>query len=241
MIPKILWQTYKTEYPPEQARESIKSWLTLNPDYEWCYMDDHACGQFIFDHFSEEFYQMYTALPLGVMRADVWRVCVVYIYGGIYSDTDTKCLRPAAEWINPEHDLVVCVETEWGALANFTFAAAPRHPALYSVLETFLRYYNSPGYLNTDDGVPVQNFGANAFVIGILGHYNLTEHMNQGAAYYNTVDKVKEEKAYFYPYLSRAFSPVVSPDTYVYHQTASVFWTGEYQSWRVQQKELFGV
>lgn len=241
MIPTILWQTYKTEYPPEQSRESIKTWLTLNPNFEWCYMDDLACDAFIKDHFSDEFYQMYCSLPLGVMRADVWRVCVVYIYGGVYADVDTRCLKPIEQWIKPEYDLVTCVETEWGALVNFTFAACPKHPALYSVLETFLRQYNRPEYLSTSDGQPVQSFGANAFVVGILNHYDLYESMNQGAEHFNGNAKVKEENAYFYPYESRAFSPIVSESTVVYHQTASVFWSGQYQSWRAQQKELFGV
>lgn len=241
MIPKIIWQTYKTEYPPEQSRESIKTWLTLNSEYEWCYMDDRVCDSFIKDNFSDEFYQMYCALPLGVMRADVWRVCVVYIYGGVYSDVDTRCLKPIKQWIRPEHELVICVETEWGALVNFTFAAKPKHPALYSVLETFLNHYNSPRYLNTDFGSPVQNFGADAFVVGILNHYGLLDHMSKGAEYYNSLNQVKEENAYFYSYQSRAFSPVITNDTFVHHQTASVFWAGEYQSWRKQQNDLFGV
>ena len=30
-------------------------------------------------------------LPIAVMKADLWRYCVIYKYGGIYADADTVC------------------------------------------------------------------------------------------------------------------------------------------------------
>ena len=243
MIPKIIWQTYKTPYPTLQSVDSIRTWLDLNPDHVWYYFDDAKCERFVRDHFDDEFYQMYMALPLGVMKADVWRVAVVYVYGGIYADLDTRCLVPVAQWIHDTDELIVGVETPHGAINNFVFAAVPRHPAVYTVLQTLLEFYKAPGYLRKDSPTPVQDFGAHAWSHGILSHYGLSdaESMSQGADYYNTVDLVRQEKTKFFSYNSNAFSPFPTHDTLVHHLVASVSWSGPYESWRTQQPNIFRI
>lgn len=240
MIPKTIWQTYKTKTPPLIFLDSIDTWLTRNPDYEWYYFDDAKCQQFIKDHFDDEFYQMYTSLPIGVMKADVWRVAVVYIYGGVYADLDTTCIQPINHWIK-DYDLVVGIETEHGSINNYVFAARSEHPALYTVLQEFLNIYNSPGYLSKDSPTPVQDFGAHAWSHGILKHFNLVDHMSQGADYYNQEQKVLDENAYFYSFESNAFSFNQTETTAVHHRSGSVFYLNDYDSWRVKQKELFGM
>jgi hypothetical protein len=243
MIPKFLWQTYKTKLPANQSARSIKSWFDVNPGIEWFYMDDDKCDRFIKENFSQEFYDMYVSLPIGVMKADVWRIAIIYVYGGIYADLDTICLRPIEDWIKDEYELVVGVETHCGRIANFLFAAAPKHPAIYTALETVMKNYNDDNYLNKKESTatPVQNFGADAFSTGILKHYGLLDHMHLGGEYYNTVDKVQAEGAHFYPYGSGAFVPFPVEGTFVHHQTASVFWKYGYESWREEQRNKLGV
>jgi hypothetical protein len=177
------------------------------------------------------------------MKADVWRVAIVYVYGGIYADLDTQCLVPAAQWIHDEDELIVGVETPHGAINNFVFAAKPKHPAVYTVLQTLLEFYKASWYLSKDSSTPVQDFGANAWSYGLLRHYGLSdaESMSRGGDYYNTVYQVKQEKTKFFSYESAAFSPVPTDHTLVYHLTGSVSWGGTYESWRSQQQNTFGV
>lgn len=242
MIPNVLWQTYKTKFPPQKSLESIHSWLSLNPTLEWYYMDDDKCDQFIKDHFNKDFYNMYSSLPFGVMKADVWRVAVIYVYGGIYSDLDTKCLKSVDTWLKPEYDLIVGVETKHGSINNYTFAAAPKHPALLFVLNFFLELFNSSSFLNKNSPTPIQDFGAGGWSLGILKHYNLDDKMQFGSEYYNTDVKVQEEKTHFYSYDSHTFSPTPNNNTSVYHQSGSIFWNdGIYDSWRKQQHDKLGI
>lgn len=242
MIPLTLWQTYKTPYPPQTSLESIKSWLTKNPKLEWYYMDDVKCDRLIKDNFNDEFYSMYTSLPFGVMKADVWRVAAVYVYGGIYSDLDTLCLQSIDNWLKPEYDLIVGVETPHGAINNFTFAARAKHPALLTVLNLFLEIYNSTSFLNKTSPTPIQDFGAGGWSDGIIRHFGLKNIMHLGADGYNNSPTTLQEKAYFYSYESKAFSPCPDDHSFVYHQSGSIFWGGtSYDSWRKQQQEVFGV
>jgi hypothetical protein len=136
----------------------------------------------------------------------------------------------------------VGVETPHGAINNFTFAAAPNHPALLTVLNQFLEIYNSSSYLNKTSPTPIQDFGAGGWSDGILKHFELKEIMYLGADAYNQAPKVLEDKAYFYSYDSHTFSPTPTNNTKVYHQSGSIFWAGDnYDSWRSQQQQAFGV
>jgi mannosyltransferase OCH1-like enzyme len=175
-IPKIIWQTakdYSSIY--KNSKPLIKSWVTKNPEYEWLFMDDVRCQNFIRDNFNKQFYDMYMDLPLGVMRADVWRACIVYVYGGVYVDTDCECIAPISCWIE-NNSLVVAEELPNGAIANYAFAASPRHPALLSVINRFVELYNSNTYLDKSEPTPIQNFGQHAFCDGILRY--LKENSN---------------------------------------------------------------
>ena len=241
-IPNILWQTYKSAAIPDQAKPLIKSWLDANPELAWYFMDDARCDQFMQDHFDPEFYNMYKSLPFGVMRSDVWRVAVVYVYGGIYADTDCHCHTPISNWINPEDRLVVAVEMDNGALANFTFAAVPRHPVLLTVLEHFLELYNSPGFLHQGDETPIQNFGQYGFSNGVLKYYNLNnpESMTLGGTtnYYNEVNTVKQDNTKFILKQDGKITNGYHRNNYISHVVASLSWKN-YNSWRRDQRKLF--
>jgi hypothetical protein len=218
----------------------MRSWAHWNPELTCHYLDDQACEAFIRQWFDADFIAMYTALPIGVMKADVWRVAVVYVHGGIYADLDTECRAPVSEWIGSEHRLVAAVENESGALANFTFAAVPRHPALLHVLNTFLELYRSQDFLSASSPTPVQDFGAGGWSLGILRHYGLAHAgaMRGGGATYSSSQAAQRDRAWFHSAESRLITPYATSATKVFHQTASVFWTEDYHQWRVDQNRL---
>ena len=66
-------------------------------------MDDNACKNFIRDNFSDEVFVVYNSLPLGIMRADMWRLAVMYVHGGIYADTDTECIKCIDELLKDDN------------------------------------------------------------------------------------------------------------------------------------------
>jgi mannosyltransferase OCH1-like enzyme len=218
-IPKLIWQTAKS-IPHPQSHEYIKTWIDKNPEYEWLFMDDARCDQFIQDHFNQEFYNMYLSLPYGVMRADVWRVCVVYVYGGVYVDTDCECIVPIDQWIN-NCSLVVAEEVPNGDLANFAFAAKPNHPALLSVINRFMELYNSESFMSADTPTPIQNFGQYGFSDGVNRYLKDNNSPN---------DKV-------FKYCEQRFTNNKRKDSYIAHRVASLSWSN-YDSWRKDQKRF---
>ena len=220
-IPKILWQTCKSSTIPNQAKPLIKSWLDLNPDLKWYLMDDAQCDAFIRDHFSTQFYDMYKSLPFGVMRADVWRVAILYVYGGLYMDTDCECIKPISEWLNPEDSLIVGEEMDNDDLYNCMFASEPRHPALLSVLNLFVELYNSTNFMK-DRKAPIQNFGQYGFSHGVLRYYK------------ENPDQIKIIRK-----PTNMFSTIHKYDeTCIIHHVASLAWRNNYDSWRKHERRL---
>jgi mannosyltransferase OCH1-like enzyme len=90
MIPNILWQTWKTKNIPISVRQINNTWKTSNSQLEKKFMDDRQCSDFILEHFDKETHLKYLQLPQPINRADFWRIAVVYIYGGYYSDLDIE-------------------------------------------------------------------------------------------------------------------------------------------------------
>lgn len=218
-IPKLIWQTAKSE-PHPNSHELIKSFINLNPDYEWSFMDDSRCEQFIKDNFNQQFYDMYKSLPHGVMKADVWRVAVVYVYGGVYVDTDCECIKPINTWLKHDDSLIVGEEMDNGDLFNCMFASEPRHPALLSVLNRFMELYNSPQFLDGSE-LQIQNFGQYGFSNGVLRYYK------------ENPDGIK-----IIPKHDGIFTMHKYDTSCIVHHVASLSWRNSYDSWRKQQRVL---
>ena len=166
MIPKIIWQTYKDSYNKlaPYMHESMQTWKDMNPEYDHMYMDDLQAKEFILEHFGQEWLDIFNSVPVGVMRGDLWRYMIIYIYGGIYADLDTHCLEPISTWLKNDMDMIVCPETD-KHFCQWTFAAAPKHPVIRSVLDHIKEMLKNPNY-DIDHFVHVHT-GPEAWTIGI--------------------------------------------------------------------------
>jgi len=95
MIPKIIHQIHMGEKPfSEKELNWQKSWLENNPDWEYVFWDDGK----IQEHFHLfENQEQFNRCNNFSEKSDVLRFEILYIYGGLYIDTDFQCLKP----INP--------------------------------------------------------------------------------------------------------------------------------------------
>lgn len=166
MIPKKIWQTYKTTYDllPDYAMSATKTWIDKNPDWEYNYFSDEDVMDFVRDNFGQSWVEIFESCPLGVMRADIWRVMVLYINGGMYTDLDTICNVSISEWFDQSIGFKNKVgEHEWVELSNkrillnaehemhleqWTFLSEAEHPCLAKILENIENSFINPDYSN---------------------------------------------------------------------------------------------
>ena len=100
-IPKIIWQTIKTNRVPVLIKHYADSWIGLNPEYEYRFYNDNDIFEFINTYFPE-FIEGYKKIKYGASKADLWRYLIIYKYGGVYADMDCRCMNPLRQWIEPE-------------------------------------------------------------------------------------------------------------------------------------------
>jgi hypothetical protein len=136
-IEKTIWQTYETSYEdlPQYAKESIETWKHMNPDWNHGYMSGPDREEFFKLNFPENVYNTYVNLPLGVMKAGLWRFAILYINGGVYADMDTHCKAPISTWLSDENDALLDIERDTPWLATQVIAAKAGSPIMKAAID----------------------------------------------------------------------------------------------------------
>ena len=137
IIPKNIFQTHKSmEYIKSKPKiyNATNSWKKYTNEFNYYFFTDKMCDDFIKNNFDENIYKAYSILPMAVMKADLWRYCVIYKYGGIYTDTDTICKMNPNIFIN-DSLLTVSPENETGFFCQWTFSASANSPILKTIID----------------------------------------------------------------------------------------------------------
>jgi mannosyltransferase OCH1-like enzyme len=92
-MPLNIFQTWCTKDLPPKMRERVETVKKQNPKFEHFLYDDNDCRELIRINFSEKILESYDKLIPGAYKADLWRLCALYIYGGIYLDIKLLCIN----------------------------------------------------------------------------------------------------------------------------------------------------
>jgi mannosyltransferase OCH1-like enzyme len=145
-IPKNIYQTHKSiNYINTKPKlvKAMKSWLKHTKEFNYVFYNNEMCDEFIKNNFDENVYKAYSMLPIAVMKADLWRYCIIYKYGGIYSDTDTVCKIKPNFFINDS--LLTIVPENETHLCQWVFSAPKNSPILKSIIDLSVeRILNTP-------------------------------------------------------------------------------------------------
>jgi hypothetical protein len=98
VIPANLFMTWHTRDMSPKMQENVDRIGLRNPEFTIRIYDVSACVAFLEEHFPKDIIAAYHALKPLAYKADLWRLCVLYVYGGIYMDiklrpTDTFQLK----------------------------------------------------------------------------------------------------------------------------------------------------
>lgn len=134
-VPRILHQTWKTEWIPEAYRAFADSVRTHHPHFQIRLWTDRDNRTLIADRYPW-FLPTYDAYAHDIERADAIRYFLLHAFGGVYVDLDMECLRPFDELLE---DDAVHLSLEAGpsifqkVLSN-AFMAAPAGHAFFAGL-----------------------------------------------------------------------------------------------------------
>ena len=160
-IPPKIWQIYLDHVHSPDAlgkyMRPIHSWVSQSPSHAYTILDSQGSLAIISKlsklpsqaHILPTFY----AMSRRVLRVDFLRYLLLAIEGGVYSDIDTELRKPINEWVPDEFKtrtrLIVGLEADSSPpvggttyevqFSQWTLAAAPGHPALWTMVEKILK------------------------------------------------------------------------------------------------------
>jgi hypothetical protein len=108
-IPKIIIQTAESDITNQANYNAILSFIELNPEYTYIFMDKNDRSNFIKKHFNEKVFNAYNNILIGTYKADLFRYCYIYIKGGCYFDHKMVNRTPIRDIIN-ENDNIILVK-----------------------------------------------------------------------------------------------------------------------------------
>lgn len=140
-IPRIIHQTWRdADTIPLSWQQASNSCRQHHPDYQYRFWTDQAARRLIESEFPC-LLATYDSYPYDIQRADIIRLVILYVYGGIYLDLDIICLRSLDQL--RAHTLVL-PRTRPVGLSNDFIMAEPKDPFLLQAihdLPTFHRQF----------------------------------------------------------------------------------------------------
>ena len=141
-IPKVIYMCDKTL---DNIQKYSLNWKKLNPEYEIKLYDNKLCEDFLLNKFSQLHYDIFKYISDGPIKADFWRLCILYRNGGIYIDSDNEPLIPLKDYIVEDVDFVTC-SSYWDSM-NFNFnpnfiMSKAGDTILKECIDLYIKWYN---------------------------------------------------------------------------------------------------
>ena len=72
----------------------MEEWINWNPQYTYRFYNDTDVYRFMKTYFDERTWSIMEHFPNKIMQSDLFKYSALYVYGGVYTDTDLKLLNP---------------------------------------------------------------------------------------------------------------------------------------------------
>lgn len=153
-IPKKIFMTWETHELTEGMYKNIQAWIAKNPDWSLYLFDDQECIEFIRSNFDQEVFEAYNNIYPTAYKADLFRYCLLYIYGGVYSDVKNVPLQPLSNILSKDTDFLSVKDrsikgSEFDGYIFQTFLCSkPKHPFFKKAIEMIVENSKNNYYGN---------------------------------------------------------------------------------------------
>jgi hypothetical protein len=139
-IPKVLYMTYKTKDIPSSVIDKFKK---VYPNYEIKIYDNNDCIDFFNKEYGQEYVDIFNFIKDGPIKADFWRLCILYKYGGIYSDIDIVPVKNIEEILLPDTTFLTCLSAFYNSVNPHFIVSSSNHKVLKMCIDKYVEFYRS--------------------------------------------------------------------------------------------------
>lgn len=216
MIPKQIFICHKTAQMVEKF--SAPAWRALNPDYEVIAYGNQECQRFLLEQFGQLHLDVFDYIKDPPIKADFWRVCILYKLGGVYADADIEPLVPISRFLEPGI-VFLTVKSHSHNLNPHLIISVPRHAILEKCIDTYLSFYSTKkpytywGWSITHmmHNVLMNELHTTQIAEGVYGNYQLIQEV-----YPSSADKTNEYCSYKGVKLLMNRSAYYNPDNHTF-------------------------
>ncbi|API86487.1 glycosyltransferase family 32 protein [Francisella uliginis] len=154
-IPKKIFMTWDSHQLSNDMYDNIQLWIEKNPEWELRLYDDKECIEFIESNFDQEVIDAYNNLLPKAYKADLFRYCALYVYGGVYTDIKIVPLQPLNNIITQDTEFLSIKDKHDkyyefnGYIYQAFLCAKPKHPFFKQVIEMIVSN-SQKGYYGND-------------------------------------------------------------------------------------------
>jgi hypothetical protein len=177
-LPKVIYMCHKNL---NDIQIYSQNWKKLNPEWEIKLYDNESCENFLLEEYSQLHADIFNFIPDGPIKADFWRVCVLYKYGGLYVDADIEPLVPLKDFIEDNIDFLTCIIFKNYYNPHFILARKDDDVLKLCIEQYINNYKNNEEYIYNNS---------------YMGNYSIVNVFNK--VFYKDIDKdIDKEGIYF--------------------------------------------
>jgi mannosyltransferase OCH1-like enzyme len=139
LIPLNIFMTWNSSKFPPNMKKSINIIISKNSEFNFYIYSDKDCHDFLEKYFIKEVVDAFDCLIPGAYKADLWRYCILYKYGGIYQDIKFYPVNKFKyiDLINKEY-FVRDTKNSGGGIYNALLICKPYNNILYKSIKQIL-------------------------------------------------------------------------------------------------------
>ena len=137
-FPKNIFQTHESyDYIDSKYKtlNAMQTWMKYAYKFNYQFYTNEMCEEFIKNNFYYNVYQAYMKLPFNKMKANLWKYCIIYKYGGIYVNSNIICKFVPDYLIHDNTYLICAPDEDINYLSEIIFAAPSNSPILKSIID----------------------------------------------------------------------------------------------------------
>ncbi|MCB8883974.1 tetratricopeptide repeat protein [Acidisoma cellulosilytica] len=140
-IPKRVAQYWDAAELPRDLRAYSESWQQINPGFEYRLFNDATARAYLEARLPPPVLYAYIRARDPTTRADLFRLAVLALDGGVWSDMDDRCQKPIGQLFRTS-DRAVFWQERSGYICNNFMAVVPDHSIMRRALVTAVTAIN---------------------------------------------------------------------------------------------------
>ena len=146
-IPKVVYLTYHDlKKIPKYVISNLQKYCH---GFDIRIFDDAQCIAFLKQYFGQEAVSIFNKMKVSAHKADFWRYCILYVFGGYYFDIKTDFKAHLSEIFDStkKNTWYTVLSKIGGTIYNGIIATPPRNPILYQCIKHVFQNKNPDDYL----------------------------------------------------------------------------------------------